>query len=367
MFGMMNVAQGLLIWSTARAHLKWLALSPIEGAFKSIAHEVPWNLSLAPPRLMELMPVARRADAIVGQLRSLAGRTERAGHAHDAGGSHPRRATDDERRLVEAKLAIRQGDLESVGKRADTTSKVRILEREIRQQQHAAFIQSSTWLHLWRVSDAIVEMLRTNAWRRTAPVRHAPGSASPAGLPVVLSVSSLPDSHAAEGSVPATVKMAALIEASPTVHAGSSTKDERAGLIKHCEEFVALQFAFVLRDVVARTVSALFTAMLCLTFLTAAHLLYSFNPRSSLLTLDLLAVAAVSLTSIWILVSMEREPVLSRLRNTTPGKLDLNWAFLQRVAVYGVLPLLAVIASLFPEIGSSLFGWLEPLRKLTSF
>jgi hypothetical protein len=324
MLGLMNLAQGLRIWSTARAHLKWLALSPIEGAFKSIAHQVPWDLSLAPPRLMELMPVARRADAIIGQQPSLAERD----HA---------------------------------------TSTVTLLEREIGQQQHAAFIQSTTWMHLWCVSDAIVEMLRTNAWPPDVPARVASAAATPAGLPVVLSVSSLPDSYLAEGTFPAAVKMAALIEASPTVHAGDSTKDERAGLIKHCEEFVALQFAFVLRDVVARTVSALFTAMLCLTFLTAAHLLYSFNPRSSLLTLDLLAVAAVSLTSIWILVSMEREPVLSRLRNTTPGKLDLNWAFLQRVAVYGVLPLLAVIASLFPEIGSSLFGWLEPLRKLTSF
>jgi hypothetical protein len=64
---------------------------------------------------------------------------------------------------------------------------------------------------------------------------------------------------------------------------------------------------------------------------------------------------------------MERETVLSRLRNTTPGKLDFNWGFLQRVAVYGVIPLLAVIGALFPEIGSSLFGWLEPLRKVTSF
>jgi len=128
-----------------------------------------------------------------------------------------------------------------------------------------------------------------------------------------------------------------------------------------------VQFAFVLRDVVARTVSALFTAMLCLTLLTASHLLYSFNGRSALLTVDLLAVAAASLTSIWILVGMERDTVLSRLRDTTPGKVDFNWSFLQRVAVYGVLPLLAVIASLFPEIGGSLFGWLEPLRKLAAF
>ena len=46
-------------------------------------------------------------------------------------------------------------------------------------------------------------------------------------------------------------------------------------MFSHCEEFVALQFAFVLSDIVARTVASLFAAMLCLTFLTAAHLFYS--------------------------------------------------------------------------------------------
>ena len=88
---------------------------------------------------------------------------------------------------------------------------------------------------------------------------------------------------------------------------------------------------------------------------------------AELLTVDLLAVAMTALSAIWILVDMERDHVLSRLRTTTPGRVDINWEFIKRLAVYGVLPLLAVIASLFPEVGGTLFGWLEPLRKLSSF
>jgi hypothetical protein len=369
MFGLTNLAQGLLIWSTARAHLKWLALSPIQGAFKSIAHLVPWDLSLAPPRLMELMPLARRADAVIGELRAVAGRTERSGHVRASDDAYRRRATDEERHLVEAKLAMRRGDLGFLGSGGDAASNVKLLEREIRHQQHAAFMLSSSWWHLWRVLDSIVEMLNTNAWRRTAPERHVAAAQSPSGLPVVLSVSGLPQGGSVEAGMTTQVKMAAVIEASPDSHAASrsTADDQRVELFRHCEELVALQFAFVLRDIVARTVAALFTAMLCLTLLTAAHLLYSFNPRSSLLRMDLLAIGAVSLTSIWILVGMEREPILSRLRNPNPGRLDINWAFVQRVTVYGVLPLLAVMASLFPEIGNSIFGWLEPLRKLSSF
>jgi len=39
---------------------------------------------------------------------------------------------------------------------------------------------------------------------------------------------------------------------------------------------------------------------------------------------------------------------------------------LRLIAVYGVVPLLVVLSSLFPEIGGTLFGWLEPLRKLST-
>jgi hypothetical protein len=235
------------------------------------------------------------------------------------------------------------------------------------QQQHAALIQSSTWMHFWKVSDAIVEMLAESAWRRIAPETHrliAPSSKATVAVNV-----RLPENGQLEDGNTTPGPLAAVVDA-PVGASRESNQPagfERAALFQECEEFVALQFAFVLRDIVARTVAALFTAMLCLTLLTAGHLLYSFNPRSSLLTVDLLAVAGASLTSIWILVSMEREPVLSRLRNTTPGRVDLNWTFVQRVAVYGVLPLVVVLASLFPEIGSSVFGWLEPLRKLMNY
>lgn len=368
MLGLMNLAQGLAIWNTARAHLKWLALSPMEGAFKSVASLVPWDVSVGPPRVMELMPVAQRADGIIGKLRLMAGRTEQSSNPPESEGPSDGPLTEFERRLVEMKLGIRRGDLDAQGKRGDVTSNVRLLEREMGQQQHAALVQSPTWMHLWKVSDAVVEILRASAWRRIAPERHR--AVAPAAVkPTVVASVSVAESGAAEAGITTPASVTAVVEApgGSSTEASQSAGVERGALFQQCEEFVALQFAFVLRDIVARTVAALFTAMLCMTLLTAAHLLYSFNPRSSLLTVDLLAVTGAALTSIWILVSMEREPVLSRLRNTTPGRVDLNWTFVQRVAVYGVLPLVAVLASLFPEIGGSIFGWLEPLQKLMHY
>jgi hypothetical protein len=55
---------------------------------------------------------------------------------------------------------------------------------------------------------------------------------------------------------------------------------------------------------------------------------------------------------------MDRDAILSKLANGSPGKLD--WSFYIRVASYGALPLLALLASQFPSVGRLLFSWLEP-------
>jgi len=81
---------------------------------------------------------------------------------------------------------------------------------------------------------------------------------------------------------------------------------------------------------------------------------------------DLIAVAFAAVLALRIVVGIERDAVLSTLRLSTPGRIDFSWDFARQVATYGLLPLIAVIASLFPEVGGSLFSWLEPLRRLAA-
>jgi len=356
--GLLQLAQGLALWNTARSHLKRLAQTPIEKYLQDIAPQVPWDISLVPPRLTELMPVARMADSVMRDFRSLAfaGRSgavvsevpRNLGTLHSLAGDQ------------EVRLGVRPGDLVSLEPLFAEPSHVSALETEMDVREHAAIIQSETWFGLWKLSDALVTMLQRTAWRRgttTAPARAARREAEAVEL-----------AHSLGARLTAT----AVLEPIPGGH-GDTPPTERSGVkaaaawFARCEQLVALQLAFVLRDIVTRTLTCLFAAMLCLTSLTMAHLLYAFNGRASLLTVDMLAVAATALAAVWILVDMERDHVLSRLRTTTPGRVDINWEFIKRLAVYGVLPLLAVIAALFPEVGGTLFGWLEPLRKLSSF
>ena len=55
---------------------------------------------------------------------------------------------------------------------------------------------------------------------------------------------------------------------------------------------------------------------------------------------------------------MDRDAIMSRITATKAN--ELGSAFYLRVAQYGVLPLLTVLSSQFPEINRFLFSWLQP-------
>jgi hypothetical protein len=58
------------------------------------------------------------------------------------------------------------------------------------------------------------------------------------------------------------------------------------------------------------------------------------------------------------LVGLEKDPILSRMGGSEPGK--LNTGFYLKVAAYGALPALSLLASTFPTISNFLLSWVEP-------
>ena len=55
---------------------------------------------------------------------------------------------------------------------------------------------------------------------------------------------------------------------------------------------------------------------------------------------------------------MERNDILSRIPHTTPG--ELNPQFWVQLAALGGLPLIGVLAHLFPQMSEFLFSWVAP-------
>lgn len=324
--GLMQLAQALGTWHAVKPCLSALSRTRVATHFQKIAQHGSWDITLAPPRVSDLLPVARMADSAIHDFPGLSLDTPYA-RAYDCA----RRELGPHLPSINGSTArggIRGNDVVELANTLPPYGYSERLSDEVALAPSTPIIASESWRQLWTLSDAIVTAMNRTSWRRATPTR-----------PAVAGIASV------EGD-------------------GESGVD---AWFTRCERLVALQVAFTLRDVVARTITSLFAAMLCLTLLTASHLFYTFNGRTSTLTIDLFAVGAASLASVWILIGMERDEVLSSLRCSTPGRVDINWEFIKRLGVYGVLPLIAVIASVFPEIGGTLFGWLEPLRKLSSF
>ena len=333
------LAQAIEIWRRLRPGLNALTHSRIEPALESVAKVVRWNLSLVSPHLSDLEPLASLADRLHGRLLVLAAAGNPVARSSRVSeqASNTTASQFDYASALRALLdnrspggLLRRRDLD--GPAALTRPcQLAELHKELEQQEYAPLLQSKTWFYLWGMSDQLVRMLHRVHWSRCEP----------------LLVSHASTDQERKADIARTKNLALWFS--------------------DCETLIALQCALVLRDILARVMSCLFTAMLCLTLLTAAHLFYLFQGRSSLLTVDLMAVACAAGVAVWLLVAMERDTVLSRLRHTTPGRVDFNWEFLKRVGLYGALPLVAVLGSLFPEIQEPLFGWLEPLRKLVNF
>jgi len=66
----------------------------------------------------------------------------------------------------------------------------------------------------------------------------------------------------------------------------------------------------------------------------------------------------LGLRIIQVFAQMDRDPLMSRLSETSPNRLGLN--FVYRMLSYGALPLLTLLASLVPDIGNFLQSWLQP-------
>jgi hypothetical protein len=60
----------------------------------------------------------------------------------------------------------------------------------------------------------------------------------------------------------------------------------------------------------------------------------------------------------WVFAQMERNPLLSRMARGKPG--ELNREFWFQLVGLGGLPLLGVLAHLFPSVSEFVYQWLAP-------
>jgi hypothetical protein len=131
--------------------------------------------------------------------------------------------------------------------------------------------------------------------------------------------------------------------------------------LRAAEEYAASRMVEYIEWIVRHLrVLALFM-LLSLLLTTMLVSSYPYQPQS-LLRLILLLVLAGSVGSvIAVLVQMNRDEVLSRITRTEPGRVTWNGTFIVNLFTFGLVPLLTLLSSEFPELRNALFAWLQPL------
>ena len=90
---------------------------------------------------------------------------------------------------------------------------------------------------------------------------------------------------------------------------------------------------------------------------------YPFHPPRFIDLCSWVVVAGVVVGGLVVIVRLERNEILSRLSGTAPGRVSFNFNFISELVVYVVLPILALVATLVPEVSDQLAAWLDPLRR----
>jgi len=135
-------------------------------------------------------------------------------------------------------------------------------------------------------------------------------------------------------------------------------------IVRIAEEYVAVRFvSFIhyafshLRNVLSFTLAGF---VLLMTLIAS----YPFEPLHPVVAigwvLGLLGIATV----MWTFVDMDRDLILSYIAKTRPGQVNLSLEFVTKVVVYGLLPLMTLLATQFPEVGDWALTLLNPALRV---
>jgi ferredoxin len=93
-------------------------------------------------------------------------------------------------------------------------------------------------------------------------------------------------------------------------------------------------------------------------FVLISYSSYPFESRESFHALLVSIFFAISLVVAVVYGQMYSNPLLSRITNTKPGELGLD--FWVRLGTFVFIPLLSLLSVQFPELNNFLFSWLQP-------
>jgi len=139
----------------------------------------------------------------------------------------------------------------------------------------------------------------------------------------------------------------------PTVEPPAKNPTTRA-----VERFLCLFYLDIILVPLRRLQTLILAMAGVFVFVLVSYSSYPFESRESFHVLLIFIFFAISLVVGIVYGQMYANPLLSRITNTKPGELGLD--FWIRLGTFIFVPLLSLLSVQFPEINNFLFSWLQP-------
>ena len=127
-------------------------------------------------------------------------------------------------------------------------------------------------------------------------------------------------------------------------------------------EFIAMRIGAYIRYITLHMKNLMTFMSLGFLLTLLAAISYPFDRPQIIAWSATLILAALLFTVGTVLAQMDRDSILSRMSNTTPGQVRYM-ALVKHMLAVGGLPIITVLATLFPAIGSYLFSWAGPILE----
>ncbi len=115
------------------------------------------------------------------------------------------------------------------------------------------------------------------------------------------------------------------------------------------EDFLVGRVAHFLAHVMPQMQNLIVTSVSGLLLMLFAVSSYPFQPHNPLLLFNWVVILSFVGIAMWVFIQMNRDPVLSSLNGTQPGRINWDREFIFRILIYGIVPILALLGAQFPQ------------------
>jgi hypothetical protein len=134
--------------------------------------------------------------------------------------------------------------------------------------------------------------------------------------------------------------------------------------IREVDAFFAVRLIIYLRHVFNQLRYSIMGAMVCDLALIVGVSTFAFQPKNFFILALWSTMVAASVATLVVFVQMERDATLSAIGGSEAGKVTYDWAFVSKLLIYTVVPVLGLIASQFPSMGRIFSSLLDPLARV---